>query len=105
MGMAVGLAARALFAISGIDDLNTLSALKGEPLAKKTVVFTASNDAIMRDEARLSAGLKKQNMLGNLVCHDIAGGHNRFGDYFNPDDTHRQAWIDAAAFAVNKALP
>ena len=105
MGVAVGFVSRALFVVSGIDNLDALSALKGRPLAKRTVVFTATHDAIMRGAARLSVGLQGQELPGDVVFREIAGGHNCFDDYFDPDSAHLQAWIDEAAVAADKALP
>jgi predicted alpha/beta-fold hydrolase len=92
----VGAFARGLFALLGINNLDTAQVLQSRRLARDVVVLTASDDTIMRDSGRLAHALA-HHTVDDLELRESPGfGHNAVAAYFDAScplhGTHLARW-------------
>jgi hypothetical protein len=91
-----GTLARVLFAVCGINNLNSAQVLQKRRLARDVVVLTASDDEIMRHSGRLAHALA-QHTVDDLELRESPGfGHNAVAAYFDTScpqhGTHLARW-------------
>lgn len=101
MGAWVGVLARGVFALTGMDNLDTLHALRTRRLARQVVVLTAQDDEVMTKAARLGEALADAPTPGIVTILTSPGSHNSIDNYFDPDHAQMRAWAEGAAEATD----